>query len=290
MLNQQQIEQFSSFGFVILRDLFLPEEVKVLQSEFNYAAEREGRNEPFDGKTGQAISMLGEDTPFYASLPEDPRLLEPVQQLFGEDVFAVESNCHRYVGNSAWHFNDGAPNIHGYGATFQFPLVSVRGDTGALRFIPGSHKNPRQQELDRYKPISRRCSNTEQAMNVMDQIPCCVAEADPGDAVFFDTRIFHCTWGGYSDRQVGCVSYYHYPETAQELEVMRNIAQSFYQSPTRWNAVQWDEWFSNPNDSAVRRHWTEQWKTLAETPQSATGLQLVYDDYGAAIFETVDLV
>ena len=290
MLNQQQIEQFSNFGFVILRDIFLPEEVKILQSEFDYAAEREGRNEPFDGKKGQTISMLGEDTLFYSSLPEDPRFLEPAQQLFGENVFPSEVNSYRYVGNTPWHFNDGAPNIHGYGAKFQFPLASVRADTGALRFIPSSHKNPRQQELDRYKPISRRWSNTEQAMKVMNQIPCCIAEADPGDAVLFDMRLFHCTWGGYSDRQVGCVSYYHYPETLQELEVMRNIAQSFYKSPTRWNPVQWDEWFSNPNDSAVRGRWTEQWKTLAETPQSATGLQLVYDDYEQATFETTDSV
>jgi len=290
MLNQQQIEQFSNFGFVILRDIFLPEEVKVLQSEFDYAAEREGRNEPFDGKKGQTISMLGEDTLFYSSLPEDPRFLEPAQQLFGENVFPSEVNSYRYVGNTPWHFNDGAPNIHGYGAKFQFPLSSVRADTGALRFIPGSHKNPLQQELDRYKPISRRSSKTEQAMNVMDQIPCCVAEADPGDAVLFDTRIFHCTWGGSSDRQMSCVSYYHYPETSQELEVMRNMARLFYRSPTRWNPVQWDEWFSNPNDSAVRGRWAEQWKTLAETPQSATGLQLVYDEYGAATFETSDSV
>ena len=285
MLDAQQVAQFRSFGFVVLKDLFSQEEVAVMRREFDHAAERDGRIEPFNGTKGQNFSMMGEDTPFYSSLPEDPRFLESARQLFGEDVFAIEVNSYRYVGNTSWHFNDGAPNLHGYGPKYQFPLGPVRGDTGALRFIPGSHKDPRQGELARYEPISRRSSKSEQAMRVMDQVPCCVAEADPGDAVLFDTRIFHCTWGGSDDRQASCITYYHYPENPRELEVMRNVAPSFYRSPTRWNKLQWDEWFSNPHGSAIRERWTEQWRTLAKTPQSATGLRLVYDDYGAATFE-----
>ena len=75
MLDAHQAAQFSSFGFVVLKGLFSPEEVKVLKSEFDHAAKRDGRIEPFDGTKGQNFSMLGEDTPFYSSLPEDPRFL-----------------------------------------------------------------------------------------------------------------------------------------------------------------------------------------------------------------------
>ena len=80
---------------------------------------------------------------------------------------------------------------------------------------------------------------------------------------------------------MSCVTYYHYPETPRELEVMRNTAQGFYNSTTRWNQAQWDEWFSNPHDSPLRQGWIDSWERLAKTPQTETGLQLVYDDAGA---------
>ena len=121
-------------------------------------------------------------------------------------------------------------------------------------------------------------------MEYLDKIPCFVAEADLGDAVLFDMRLVHSTWGGSNDRRMSCVTYYHYPETPQELEVMRTTAQGFYNSTTRWNQAQWDEWFSNPHDSPLRKRWIDSWERLAKTPQTETGLQLVYDDAGAATF------
>ena len=65
---------------------------------------------------------------------------------------------------------------------------------------------------------------------------------------------------------------------------MRVTAQGFYNSSTRWNKAQWDEWFSNPHDSPLRRRWVDSWERLAQTPQAETGLQLVYDEEGAATF------
>ena len=287
-LSQQQIRQFNVFGSMILRALFTPDEMRTLRAEYDYAIGRSAEIEPFDGTKAQTISMLGEDTPFYSSLPEDPRFYGPAEQLFGEDAFALEVNSYRYVGDTPWHYNDGAPNLHGYGAKYQFPLQSVRADSGALRFIPGSHKDPWQSELAGYAPLSRGSAGSEESMAVMDQIPCWVAECDPGDAILFDTRIFHGTYGGGVDRQVSCVTYYHYPETAEELEVMRNTAPNFYRSPTRWNKVQWEEWFSNPHGSPKRQKWLNAWRRLAETPQSETGLRLVYDEFGGATFEPVE--
>ena len=285
MLSQRQVEQFRVFGVVVLKRLFSAEEVSTLRSEFDHALERTATDEPFDGTKGQTFSMLGEDTPLYSSLPEDPRFYGPAEQLFGEDTFALEVNSYRYVGHTSWHYNDGAPNNHGYGVKYQFPLQPVRADSGALRFIPGSHRDPWQTELGASESIGRRAAKSEEAMSMIQTVPCYVAEVDPGDAVLFDLRIFHATWGGGVDRRVSCISYYHYPETPRELEVMRNVATGFYKSPTRWNKVQWDEWFSNPHGSPKRQKWIESWRRLAETPQSATGLQLVYDEDGLAAFE-----
>lgn len=286
MLTNDQIRQFTLFGFVILKDVFTSSELHTLRAEFERAAKRnEAVAGKFDGTATQTFSMLGEDTPFYSSLLEDPRFYGPAAQLFGEDVFGLEVNSYRYVSYTPWHFNDGSPNIHGYGPKYQFPIFEPTSrDAGALRFIPGSHKDPWQSELTQWWPLSRASARSAEGMAFLDKVPCVVAEADPGDAVLFDMRLIHATWGGSSDRRMSCVTYYHYPETSQELEVMRVTAQSFYNSATRWNKTQWDEWLSNPHDSPLRQRWIESWKRLATTPQSETGLRLVYDEQGAATF------
>lgn len=265
MLTEYQVQQFNIFGFVILKNILANAEIKTLQSEFKYASDRnETEVGSFDGKQAHTFSMLGMDTPFYSSLLEDPRFHEPAVELFGSDVFGLETNSYRYVTNTNWHFNDGSPNIHGYGAKYQFPIFDpVKADTGALRFIPGSHKNPYQSELANWWPLATESSKSEKGMVYMDKIPHCVAECDPGDAVLFDTRIFHCTWGGSIDRRMSCVTYYHYPKTNEEFEVMHPIAKGFYHNPKRWNKTQWENWFSNPKKSQIRQVWIKSWENLA---------------------------
>lgn len=265
-LNKDQISQFGLFGFVILRDVFNIPELKTLRTEFEYAATRnEQETGLFDGEQSQNFSMLGEDTPFYSSLLEDSRFFGPASQLFGEDIFGLEVNSYRYNGNTPWHFNDGASNIHGYGPKYQFPVFnSYSAGTGALRFIPGSHKDPWQSELAKWWPIAPGSAGSLEGMGYLDKVPSYTPECDLGDAVLFDMRIVHGTFGGGVDRRVSAITYYNYPTTAEELEVMRPIAQTFYHNPNRWNKVQWDEWFSNPHNSQLRQGWIDSWEKLAK--------------------------
>jgi hypothetical protein len=289
MLTEDHVAQFELFGFVILRNIFTDAELKTLREEFNHAATRHGKEVgSFDGENLHNFSMLGEDTPFYSSLLEDPRFYGPAAQLFGDDIFGLEVNSYRYVGNTSWHFNDGSPNIYGYGPKYQFPVFGpVTAETGALRVIPGSHKDPWQSELTRWWPLARASASKERAREYLDKVPCYVTECDPGDAVLFDMRIVHGTFGGSVDRKVSAVTYYHYPKTPEELEVMRVTARSFYKNPKRWNKTQWDEWFSNLHESPLRQRWIDSWERLAKTEQSETGLQLVYDDSGGATFSSM---
>ena len=165
MLTDDQVRQFELFGFVVLRNIFTEREVATLQAEFEYGARRTQESEgEFDGTETHTFSMLGEDTPFYSSLLEDPRFYGPASQLFGDDVFGLEINSYRYVTNTPWHFNDGSPNIHGYGPKYQFPVFEpTRADTGALRFVPGSHKDPWQSELTSWWPLARDSAGVRRA-------------------------------------------------------------------------------------------------------------------------------
>ena len=285
-LTPEQVRQFKAFGFVVLKDFFDADELKLIRRDFDFAAARASKLEPFDGTKMQYFNMQGEETPFYASLPEMPRFYKVAEQLFGERTFAFESNAYRYVGNTRWHYNDGSSNFNGYGIKFQFALQHVDGSTGALRFIPGSHLPLYQDVLASVPPLGRQWHDTDEAWEAIDKIPSHICEYGPGDAVAFDLRIFHATWGGGNDRQMSCVSFFHYPETPEEVETMRSIAPTYSKpgpSPSMpWNDGVRAQWLSNPQGSAKRQTWIDAIQELSNIPTDQTGLRLDFDRYGSS--------
>ena len=285
MLTAQQVSQYETFGVVILRGLLSAEELKTLRAEFDHMDGVADGYEPFDGSEWRTFSMLGDDTPFAASLPEDPRFLGPAEQLCGDDVIAYLLNGHRYVGNTPWHYNDGSPvGPYAYGPKYQFPLQPVKADSGALRFIPGSHKLTWQEDLARFEPLGQRWFKTQAAMDYIDQVPSYVCEAEPGDAVLFDKRIFHATWGSPTDRHVFAMTYYHYPETPEETEVMRLIAADFLGDGRfdshPWNVQPWKDWTANAKGTRKRQDWMDRFSRLAGLQEGETGLRVVQGDDG----------
>ena len=283
MITAEQKAHFETFGFLILRDVFTLDEVKTIRDEFDRAAARADEFKPFDNTEWRYFTMLGAETPFYASLPEDPRFYGVAEQLYGEKAFAIESNGYRYVGNTRWHYNDGSSNYHGYGVKFQFGLQPVGRDTGGLRLIPGSHRPAYQDRLVDVPPLGRRFYETQQAWDEIDRVPCYAAEYGPRDAVAFDLRMFHATWGGGNDRQMSCVSFFHYPETPEEMETMRHIV-PHYLSPRPQPEMPWNDginkdWLANAGGSAKRQSWIASMEEIARITQDQTGLRLVYDDH-----------
>lgn len=283
MLTQEQENHFNTFGFVILRDIFTPDDVKTIRAEFDHASALANAFKPFDGTEMHYFRMMGPETPFYTSLPEDARFYEVAEQLYGARTFAFESNGYRYVGNTRWHYNDGSSNYHGYGIKFQFGLDPVDGNTGGLRFIPGSHKPAYQDRLVEVSPLGRRFYDTQQAWDEIDRVPCYAAEYGPRDVVAFDLRIFHGTWGGSNDRQMSCVSFFHYPETPEEMETMRHITPG-YLNPRRLPSMPWndgirEQWLANAEGSAKRQSWIGSMEEISRITQAQTGLRLVEDDY-----------
>ena len=63
--------------------------------------------------------------------------------------------------------------------------------SGALRFIPGSHKDPWQSELKKWWPLS--AEDSKEGLEIIPNIPYSPAECELGDAVLFDLRIMHAT-------------------------------------------------------------------------------------------------
>jgi hypothetical protein len=224
-------------------------------------------------------------------LPEDPRFYETAEQLFSKRAFAFEVNAYRYVGNTPWHYNDGCMNTYGSGIKFQFGLEPVDSKTGALRFIPGSHQEPFQRQLAEYPVLGKHFRKIqgydEKAAAQLDKMPCCKIELDPCDIVAFDLRIMHATYGGSNDRQMSCVSFFHYPETLEELETMRHITPRYrYPQPSLempWHDGIAEEWLANPGGNPKRQQWVDSLTEISLTPENSTGFELRDSGYGSLV-------
>ena len=146
MLTKQQVSHFNTFGFVILRQLLKPDELKTINAEVGLRLSSTKRfTSPDDEPAYMSWPNLGPETPFLASLPEDPRIYGTAEQLYGEDAVGLSCNAGSFVNETQWHPDADDFQLHGF--KFALYLQPLQADDGALRFIPGSHRRPFHNEV-----------------------------------------------------------------------------------------------------------------------------------------------
>jgi len=150
-LTQAQTETFDRDGYLFFPSLFRPEEIKVLLDEVP-ALYAQRRPENVREKTGDVVRTNFAahlySAPF-ARLARHPRMIEPVRQLFGEELY-----MHQFKINGKQAFDGDVWQWHQDYGTWknddQMPepramnvaifLDEVNEFNGPLMFIPGSHK------------------------------------------------------------------------------------------------------------------------------------------------------
>jgi ectoine hydroxylase len=150
-LSQEQLARFDRDGYLFFPSLFKAEEIRVLSSEVPglYAQHRPEnvREKGSDAvRTNFAAHLYS--APF-ARLARHPRMVEPVKQMFGEDVY-----MHQFKINGKMAFDGDVWQWHqDYGTWKNDDLMpepramnvaiflgEVNEFNGPLMFIPGSHK------------------------------------------------------------------------------------------------------------------------------------------------------
>jgi ectoine hydroxylase len=150
-LTQQQIDEFAEQGYLFFPSLFTTDEIEVLngQLEAIFSDHRpENVREKGSGAIRTSFGVHMYNAPF-ARLARHPRMVEPVKQIFGEDVymhqFKVNAKAafdgdvwqwHQDFGT--WHADDGMPEPRAMNVAIF--LDEVNEFNGPLMFIPKSHK------------------------------------------------------------------------------------------------------------------------------------------------------
>ena len=149
MLTEAQIRQFHEEGYLFLPDTFHPEEVAVLRDEAEhvYAQQRPEvwREKSGVPRTAFAAHLYNEA---HGLLGKHPRMIRPVEQLFGEQVY-----MHQYKINAkasftgdvwqwhqdygTWARDDGMPEPRAMNiAVFLDEVMPIN---GPLMLVPRSH-------------------------------------------------------------------------------------------------------------------------------------------------------
>jgi ectoine hydroxylase len=149
-LSAEQIKQFESDGYLFFPSLFTKPEIQTLLDEVpSLYAQR--RPENVREKTGDVVrtnfAAHMYSAPF-ARLARHPRMVEPVKQLFGEDVYMHQFKIngkaafdgdvwqwHQDYGT--WRADDQMPEARAMNVAIF--LDEVNEFNGPLMFIPGSH-------------------------------------------------------------------------------------------------------------------------------------------------------
>ena len=194
MLTPEQERFFETFGFLVLRRVFETWEIDELrtESERMLAANREGR--PFHGKRRQAMIPFFEYNPRLRDFIEDDRIWGIGEDLLGPEFHlnATEGNLH--VGDTKWH--GGRPEPEPLASIkIAFYLESTTRDTGAVRLIPGSNNPEFRRHLQVLNEQDKDPSIQPLGVSGPD-LPCYVAETEPGDLVIFPESTWHGAFGG----------------------------------------------------------------------------------------------
>ncbi|HEY0392485.1 MAG TPA: phytanoyl-CoA dioxygenase family protein [Solirubrobacterales bacterium] len=248
-LTAQQRLHFELFGFLALPEFFDAEEIRTIESEYEraFAAVEPLYAAPI-GVRGQINwSSMRDETPFLASALEFPRLVESAEDLLGEDAVGVMTNGNNFSGRlTEWHADTSAPDFRS--AKFVAYLQPLDGESGALRVLPGSHRDPWHSEVAAIAPREndRTSGNPEDECSgvglEVGEVPSVVCDSRPGDAFVFDLRTWHASCGGKPNRKMCSFTYFQAPRDEAGQEGMRQIVAQLKRESAFREARRQREW------------------------------------------------
>jgi len=206
-LTPQQISFYETFGFLRLPGL-LSGEIEAIEAGFEAIFADQAtqpveidaelhRNEP-----RLMVPRFIDQHPDLAKLKDDPRLLGVVQSLLGDQVEFAESDGNLYFCDSEWHCDIyGSPMTVNH-VKLSFYLDPLRGDTGAVRVIPGTHHWEGDFATSLRKNF-RQFGRIPEIYGVDGpDVPSVTLDSDPGDVLLWDFRTIHASYFGLPRRRL----------------------------------------------------------------------------------------
>ena len=201
MLTAEQKARFETFGFLQLRQAFSPEETVAITEAFDDVLAEDRGGTPFEGK-GQSVWAVVEQQPVLSRIVEDDRIFEPVEQMLGSGfIWAGSEGNVTARAEHTWHADRAGESEAAYPRIkVMLYLDPTTDERGALRVIPGSHRDAFHEDL---LPLQAQHSDSGLPGFGVDgpRIPSLPVESQPGDVVLFFQSLFHAVYNGFAGRR-----------------------------------------------------------------------------------------
>ena len=192
-LSQHRLDFFDTFGYLAFPGLFNDCINKIIE-EFEHVWVKSGRTH--DKINRSALIQFPDQSKYLSSLLDDHRIHDIASSICGEDFNYFTGSGNYYVGDTSWH-SDGYNQRPVKSIKLAFYLDPVTKNSGALRVIPGSHRN-----IDSFGDLLESHLTSDIFGMTGDQIPAVALESNPGDVLVFNHRIKHSSWGGSDARRM----------------------------------------------------------------------------------------
>ena len=199
LLNENQLKQFQTDGYILMKGLFDPEEIEMLRSTAH--ADRELDKHSFsraDGEGGKVRLSLwnhpGDN--IYGMFARSRRMVDRAEELLGDEVYHYHSKMilkdPKIGGAWTWHQDYG----YWYQNGLLYPdMLSVfvavdkaTRENGCLQVIKGSHHMGR---IDHILTGDQAGADMERVNACLDKMELLYCEMEPGDAIFFHSNLLH---------------------------------------------------------------------------------------------------
>jgi len=223
VLTSEQIAQFDTFGFILMRGLFSQGEMKSIEDGFETIMVQDRGRKEYRGER-QSLEPFAEKEPILTSLADDDRIYKPIEQLLGSGFVWEGSDGNHYTGDTLWHPDKGGEAVRlGYRQIkVIFYLDKLSKDDGCLRVIPGSHKEPLHSSL-----LSLQNRDNDNFGVSQSEIPGYPLETSPGDVIFFHQSLFHASFNGGEGRRMFTFVFAERPETKEQISYVSGFSVSF---------------------------------------------------------------
>jgi len=213
-LSAQQLQYFQSFGFIKLPGLFKPE-IERLQEGFDEAFAtrtpnkilredplQETDNPTFTDRKRVILFHLIEKSDALRWLASDPRVLNIVTAILGDDYETRPTDGHIFDCDTSWHPDMDLGGDNRARLKLSFYLDPQRANSGAIRLMPGSHLDG-----DYANALMTNLYGSPHKVKALcgvdaSEIPCWTVETDPGDLICWNFRAFHATFHGFERRRL----------------------------------------------------------------------------------------
>ena len=207
-LTPQLIDDFHQDGYLIVRELFDPQEIAGLLSfakaDAALADEAYVRRDSGGGETRLALRNDLDDTVPYTAVVRSQRIVQAMQILLGDEVYHYHHKMMikqpRIGGAWEWHQDYG----YWYNFGCLFPdmgscMVAVDKATtenGCLQVLKGSHKLGR---VDHVRIGEQVGADPERVKAARQRFELVAVELEPGDGLFFHGNLLHCSDQNHSE-------------------------------------------------------------------------------------------